>query len=47
MGAAYGLADLGPEAGSAVPALKQAAKDPSKQVREAAAHALKKIQAGK
>jgi HEAT repeat protein len=44
MEAAYGLADLGPEASAAVPALTKLKQDQSTQVRWAADHALKEIQ---
>jgi HEAT repeat protein len=42
-GAAYGLGDLGPAAASAQQALNRVSRDPSAQVREAAAYALKQI----
>ena len=44
MGAAYALADIGPDADSAVSALQQALKDKDRGVSEAAAYALKQIQ---
>jgi HEAT repeat protein len=44
MGAAYALAEIGPDAREAASALQQAMRDPDKQVREAAAYALKRIQ---
>ncbi len=44
MEAAYGLADLGPEASAAVPALTRLKQDQSTQVRWAADYALKQIQ---
>jgi HEAT repeat protein len=43
MGAAYALADIGPDAREATPALQAALKDRDKGVREAADFALKKI----
>jgi HEAT repeat protein len=47
MGAAYALGDIGPAASPALPALKKAAKDPAKEVREGAEYAIKKVQGGK
>ena len=44
MGAAYALGDIGPDAKDAVPALKQLANDRDKNLREAAAYALKHIE---
>jgi HEAT repeat protein len=44
MAAAYGLADLGPEAISAAPALTKASQDSAAKVRKAATYALKEIQ---
>ena len=42
MGVAYALGEIG--AADAVPALKEAGKDPAQEVRAAAATALKQIQ---
>ena len=43
--AAYALGELGAEARSALPNLRKALDDPEKPVRDAAAAALKKIEA--
>jgi HEAT repeat protein len=44
MGAAYALAEIGPDAKTAIPALGEAAKDKEEVVRKAADYALKRLQ---
>jgi HEAT repeat protein len=45
MGAAYALAEIGPDAGAGAPALREALNDPDEQVRQAATYALGRIPA--